>query len=316
MRFKPIDLRQVRTFPLSDRENKVSTQDFARPSGRGASVRDFLAGLPNVLAARDLRRVAQGVAAAPRAGKPVVLAMGAHVIKVGLSPWIIAFMQSGLVQAVALNGAGVVHDVEVALQGSTSEDVVAGLANGRFGMVRETGELINDAVRVGTAAGKGVGRSVGERLVQMGLPFLDRSILAAAIRNDVDVTVHVALGADIIHMHPSMDGASWGDATMTDFRTLCGVVGELADGGVLLHFGSAVLLPEVLLKAVTVARNVGRPVRRFLSVNIDFIRQYRSQNVVERMRTLEAEAVSLIGHHEILLPLLFQAILEEVGNGR
>lgn len=315
MMFTPIDLKKVQTFPLSVRENKVATSDFAKPGRAGASARDLLASLPNILAGRDLRRVARGVAAARQHNKPVVLAMGAHVIKVGLNPLIIAFMEQGLIQAIALNGAGVVHDVEVALQGATSEDVVAGLPTGRFGMVRETGELINDAVRQGSAAGKGLGRSVGERILAEKLPCRDQSILAAGVRKEVDVTVHAALGTDIVHTHPSMDGASWGAASMADFCTLCGIVGELGDGGVLLHFGSAVILPEVLLKAVTVARNVGRPVARFMSVNVDFIRQYRSQNVVERMRALEAEAISLIGHHEIMMPLLFQAILEELANG-
>src|SRR5262245_51874496 len=240
------------------------------------------------------------------------MAMGAHVIKVGLSPWVIAFMERGIIQAVALNGAGVVHDVEIALQSATSEDVVAGLANGSFGMVKETGDLINTGVRRGAAAGQGLGRSVGEHIVDQRLPFLDQSILAAGVRTDVDVTVHAAIGTDIVHMHPTMDGASWGATSMTDFRILCSVMGELGDGGVLLHFGSAVLLPEVLLKAITVAINLGRPVGRFLSVNVDFIRQYRSQNVVEHVRALDAEAVSLIGHHELMVPLLFQAILEEL----
>jgi hypothetical protein len=242
--------------------------------------------------------------------------MGAHVIKVGLSPLLIDLLERGIVTAVAMNGACVVHDFELATAGFTSEDVETQLAEGDFGMAEETGRLVNDAVAAGSRRGLGLGRAVGEWLQAARPPHLSYSILAACARLEAACTVHVAVGTDIVHMHPACDGAAVGQASLQDFRLLAAIVADLDGGGVYLNVGSAVLLPEVFLKALTLARNLGHPVRDFVTANLDFLQHYRpTQNVVRRPVARGGRGYALTGHHELLVPLLAAAVIEELGCG-
>jgi len=315
-RYEPLDPRGVKTYPLSSRPSKVSVADAARPWQPGGTFPAYLASLPNVLAVQSLRRVVTAILEAHRRGKPVILGMGAHVVKVGLSPILVDLLERGLLTAVAMNGAGAVHDFELAYAGFTSEDVEAQLAEGEFGMAEETGRVLNEAVAEGVRLGLGFGRAVGERLLAMRPPHLGQSIVAACARLNLPCTVHVALGTDIVHMHPSCDGAAVGEATQRDFRLLAAVVADLDGGGVYLNVGSAVLLPEVFLKALTLARNLGHRVRDFVTVNLDFIQHYRPlQNVVRRPVARGGEGYALTGHHELLVPLLAAALIEG-GEGR
>lgn len=308
---KPIDLRGVKTYPLGERPSKVTAAALARVWQKGGAFRDFLASLPDILGAHDLKAVVDGIVAARRAGKPVIVGMGAHVIKVGLSPVVIDLMERGIVTAIAMNGAGPIHDFELAYAGFTSEDVEPMLRTGEFGMAEETGSILNEAVREGAAKGWGFGRAVGERLLALNPPHLALSVCAAAVRLHLPVTVHVAVGSDIIHMHPTCDGAAVGQASHYDFRLLTAAVAEMGGGGVYLNVGSAVLLPEVFLKAVAVARNLGHGVKDFTSVNMDFQQHYRPmQNVVIRPVAGGGQGYALTGHHEILFPLLAAAVIE------
>ncbi len=310
-RYHPLDPKAVRTYPLASRPSQVQVQDGARPWRAGGSLRAYLDSLPNQLAARSLREIVAHILAARSHGRPVILAMGAHVIKVGLSPIVVDLLERGLVTAVALNGACVVHDFELAYAGFTSEDVEAQLAGGEFGMAEETGRILNEAVADGARRGLGFGRAVGERLLTLKPPYLSQSLVAACARLDLPCTVHVALGTDIIHMHPSCDGARVGEATQRDFRLLAAIVADLEGGGVYLNVGSAVLLPEVFLKALTLARNLGHRVREFVTVNLDFIQHYRpTQNVVRRPVAQGGKGYALTGHHELLIPLLAAALIE------
>jgi deoxyhypusine synthase len=306
----PIDPRRIHTVPLGRRPSKVATAALGRPVRRGLSVRAWLDGLPDILAARDLRDAAARIARAVRTGKPVVLGMGAHGIKVGLGPLIVDLIERGRLAAVAMNGACLVHDFELAWGGRTSEDVGPGLDRGLFGMARETGEFLNRATTEGVAAGMGLGRAIGDAIEAARLPHRHTSILAAAARAGIPATVHVAIGTDIIHMHPDADGAAIGAGSLRDFHLLAGVVGGL-DGGVYLNLGSAVILPEVFVKALNLARNVGRSVRRLTTIDMDFIRHYRpSVNVVTRPTATGGRGIQLTGHHEIMFPLLWAAVEE------
>jgi ribosomal protein S5 len=273
-------------------------------------MRKFLRGLPDILGAHDLRDAAARIATAIRRKKPIILGMGAHPIKVGLGPIIVDLIERGRLAAVAMNGACLVHDFEMAWGGRTSEDVGPGLDRGVFGMARETGEFINEATIDGMRRGLGLGRAVGEAIVRARLPFRRTSILAACVRAEIPATIHVAIGTDIIHMHPSADGAAIGAGSLHDFRLLAGVVGRL-DGGVYLNLGSAVVMPEVFVKALNLARNVGRPVRRVTTIDMDFIRHYRpGVNVVARPTATGGTGIRLTGHHEIMFPLLWSAVEE------
>jgi len=307
-----IDLRRVRTYPLRRRKSKVVATALGRVPRRGMTVRAFLTGLPDILAARDLRAIAAAIVTRHRSGKTVVLGMGAHPIKVGLSPLIIDLMRRGIVNAVAMNGAAIIHDYELAAQGATSEDVAATLADGEFGMAEETGSFLNRAITAGGAAGLGI--AVGRAIRAARLPHTALSILAAGVRHDVPVTVHVAIGTDIIHMHPSADGAAIGAASLRDFHRLAGIAQTL-HGGVFINLGSAVIIPEVFLKALNLARNVGHRVTGLLTVDMDFVRHYRPQvNVVQRPTAPDGRGYQLTGHHEIMFPLLCAAVLEELGS--
>ena len=310
-RYEPLDPKGITTYPLASRPSKVRVEDGARPWSAGGSFRAYLDSLPNQLAVRALREVVRAMLEARRNGKPVLVGMGAHVIKVGLSPILIDLLERGAVTALALNGACAVHDFELASVGWTSEDVEAQLAEGEFGMAEETGRVVNEAVIEGVRRDLGFGRAMGERLLAMRPPHLSHSLLAACARLDVPCTVHVALGTDIVHMHPCCDGAAIGAATHRDFRLLAAVVADLNAGGVYLNIGSAVLLPEVFLKALTLSRNLGHRVQNFVTANLDFIQHYRpTQNVVRRPVATGGRGYALTGHHELLVPLLAAAVIE------
>jgi hypothetical protein len=310
--FKPLDFSRVRTYPVTKRFSKVQTALLGKKIKKGASVRSLLRGLPDILAAQNLKAIARKIAASKRNNKTVLLGMGAHPIKVGLSPLIIDFMERGIIHAVALNGAGVIHDFELAYMGETSEDVAATLQDGSFGMGDETGAFINEAIAEGSKQGLGVGAAVGAAILKRRLPHRRLSILAAAAQLGVPVTSHIAIGTDIIHMHPKADGAALGDCSLRDFRTLTSVVATLG-GGVYLNFGSAVVLPEVFLKAVSLSRNLGNPIKDLTTVNLDFLQHYRPlTNVVIRPTLGSGKGYHLTGHLEIMVPLLFAAVLEEL----
>lgn len=307
----PLDLAGVRTYPLASRKSQVTRADFGRPLPRGARVTELLDALPRILGGQALRGLAADVLRGRSLGKPILWGLGAHVIKVGLSPVLVDLMEKGLVTGLALNGAGVVHDFELAVAGHTSEDVSAGLGSGEFGMARETGEEINRAIVEGDRDGLGLGAAVGRYLVARKPPHLDVSLLAAAHRLGLPATVHVAVGTDIVHMHPACDPAALGRATHLDFRLFAAEVARLGGGGVYLNVGSAVMLPEVFLKAVTLARNLGHTITDFTTANLDFIQSYRpNTNVVERPTSGVGRGYSLTGHHEILVPLLAAALIE------
>jgi hypothetical protein len=310
-RYEPLDPLGIRTYPLASRPSKVRVEDAATPWRAGGTFQAYLDSLPHHLAARGLREVTQAILAAREKGKPVLLGMGAHVIKVGLTPILVDLLERGVVTAVALNGACAVHDCELALAGFTSEDVEVQLAEGEFGMAEETGRILNEAVGEGARRGVGFGRALGEWLLRAAPPHLAHSLIAACARLEVPCTVHVALGTDIVHMHPGCDGAAVGATTHRDFRLLAAVVADLGDGGVYLNVGSAVLLPEVFLKALTLARNLGHRVQDFVTVNLDFIQHYRpTQNVVRRPVARGGRGYALTGHHELMVPLLAAAVIE------
>jgi hypothetical protein len=308
---EPLDLSRVRTYPLADRKSTVGLADFGRPHVPGGSVAALLDSLPKVLGAETLRRLAGDVLRARSAGKPILWGIGAHVLKVGLSPVLIDLMDRGLVTGLAMNGAGIVHDFELAVAGRTSEDVADGLGSGAFGMARETGEEVNRAIVEGDRDGLGLGSALGRYLEARRPPHLAVSLLAAARRLGLPATVHVAVGTDIVHIHPSCDPAALGRSTHLDFRIFAGQVAELGGGGVYLNVGSAVLLPEVFLKAVTLARNLGHQLADFATANLDFVQSYRpNTNVVQRPTRGVGRGYSLTGHHELLVPLLAAALVE------
>jgi hypothetical protein len=309
--YEEFDLSNVRTYPLASRRSKVHAADFARPHQPGGTVKEWLGSLPAILAARDVRRVADAMVTARRQGAGIVWGIGAHVIKTGLSPVLIDLMRRGFVSALAMNGAGIIHDFEIALSGGTSEDVDEALGPGRFGMADETGGLLNDIIRQASEQGQGIGQAVGRSLAAASSPHLDLSLAVAAHRLNIPVTVHVAIGTDIVHMHPAASGAAIGDASLRDFRYFTACVARLQDG-VYLNCGSAVILPEVFLKAVALVRNQGVPLDRLTTVNIDFLRMYRPHtNVVTRpVAGTSGAGISLVGHHEILIPLIAAAVIE------
>lgn len=300
--------------PLRLRPSKVQVEDFARPYRRGMSVAEFLEGLPRVLAGGDLQRLARAVVEAKRRRKPILWGIGGHVIKVGVSPVLIRLMASGFVTGLASAGAALIHDFEIALAGHTSEDVEAQLKRGRYGQARETSAVLNRLAREARRSRGSFAARVGEYLERRGDPrFLDCSLLVAAVRHQVPFTVHLGIGADIFHMSPNADGAALGECALRDFREFCRRVRQLDGGGVYLNVGSAVQLPEVFLKALAAAQASGRAPRGFTTANLDFIQHYRpTQNVVLRpSRVFRSQGIALTGSHELLLPLLGAAILEE-----
>ena len=308
--YEEFDLSGVKTYPLRSRQSKVTLGQFATPYKPGSGVGGLVGSLPGLLAAHDFKQVVRAIAAAKAEDRSIVWGLGAHVLKTGLSPVIVDLMERGFVSAIATNGAGIIHDFEIALSGQTSEDVDATLGPGTFGMAEETGTQLNQAINEGVASGFGLGQSIGRHLEAAKPPFAQISVAASAWRLQIPLTVHVAVGTDIIHMHPQASGASIGEASLRDFKYFASIVARLA-GGVFLNCGSAVVLPEVFLKAVAVARNDGRSLDGLTTVNIDFLRHYRPlTNVVSRPTAGSGTGYSLTGHHELLIPLLASALID------
>lgn len=308
---KPYDLNLIRTYSLKDRPSKVNVGSFGRPHLRGGSVEEFLEGLPRTLGAQNLRDLAHAMVQARLQGKTVLWGLGGHVIKTGLSPVLIDLMDRGLVTGVALNGSGVIHDFEIALVGATSEDVEAQLAQGAFGMAEETGREINKAIKEGVAAGLGIGEAVGRHLAQLQPEYGKYSLLLQAYHRGIPVTVHVTVGADIIHNHPEVSPRDIGEGSHRDFRLFARMVAGLNEGGVYLNCGSAVTLPEVFLKCVTLVRNSGESLRNFTTANLDFLQHYRpTENVIKRPVKTGGRGIPISGHHEILIPLLAAWLVE------
>ncbi len=308
--YEPFDLSSVRTYPLKSRPSNVRAADFARPYTPGSGLAGWLDALPSILAGKDFREVVKAIFDARRRGAGIVWGFGAHVIKTGLSPILIDLMERGFVSALATNGAGIIHDFEIALAGCTSEDVEKALGPGEFGMAEETGRLLNLAINQGVRSGQGLGQAVGAFLAERHPQYEHLSVAAAAARLRIPLTVHVAIGTDIIHMHPAASGEALGEGSLRDFRYFASSVARLG-GGVYLNCGSAVVLPEVFLKAVSVARNQGYSLEGLVTVNLDFARLYRPQvNVVQRPTRGVGKGYALVGHHELTIPLLAAALVE------
>lgn len=312
--YAPIDMEKVSTYSLESRASKVNVAEhFAASPVADSSFWEFFNGLPELLGAKSLRAVVKAIVSARWKDRPVVLAMGGHVIKCGLQPVLKKLIESGIITAVAMNGSVTIHDYEVSLVGATSEDVGAVLQSGDFGFSRETGQGMNAALASGRKQGFGFGESIGRAILDNDHPYKDFSLLACCVAKEIPVTVHVALGTDIIHQHPQADGATIGELSMQDFRLLSSVVADLGDGGVWMNVGSAVLMPEVFLKALSIAQNLGHKVDNFTTANFDMIQHYRPlQNVVKRPTSGEGRGYTITGHHEINIPLLAHAILNEL----
>lgn len=309
-RYKPLSFKNVKTYSLGSRKSKVEIGLAGKPYRKGDSFKSFLDSLPSYLAASDLKAIAEAVVNARKNDRPVVLGMGAHPIKVGLSPIIIDLMKRGIITAIATNGACIIHDFEISLTGKTSEDVASELCSGRFGMARETAKGLHRAIKIGVSRGYGIGRSVGEYINKSKNKYRDMSIFSTGYDLGIPMTVHVSIGSDIIHMHPDADGKSIGEGSMKDFRLFASVVTDL-EGGVYINLGSAVVMPEVFLKAINVARNLGYKVENITTVNMDFIQHYRPrQNVLMRPTMNKGQCYAITGHHEIMLPLLAASIIE------
>jgi len=309
-RFKPLSLDKVRSYPLKERVSKVRIEDFAEPWQSGQSLNRWLRSIPKILAGNEFREIVDRIVRAAASNKTIILALGAHAIKVGLNPIILDLLNRRVISGLAMNGAGIIHDAEIAMVGHTSEVVEAEIETGRFGMAEETGRFLNAAISEGAKQGLGLGRSVGAMLVKENFPYNRYSLLAGAYELDIPVTVHVAIGTDIIHFHPSVDGASIGRSSHLDFRIFARLISTL-EKGVFINLGSAVIMPEVFLKALSLARNLGYNVKEFTTVNMDFIQHYRGiTNVVLRPTLHGGKGYSLIGHHEIMFPLLSAAVIE------
>lgn len=307
------DRKKLTTYPIKLRQNKVKAAQFVKKIEPDDTVGAFIDKLPDILAAGDLKAIIRHWADAYKKGQPVIVAMGAHVIKCGLSPLLIELINQGLISALALNGAGTVHDFEVSYLGETSEDVAVEIKEGRFGMVEETGRYINEAVIAGAKAGLGMGESIGQKIIDMANPYQSKSLLAACVKKNIPVTVHTAIGNDIIHMHPACDGAALGKTSYQDFLTFAENLTKLENGGLYFNIGSAVVLPEVFLKAVSMVRNSGCKLDKMITVNMDMQRQYRPlENVVKRPTNKGGQGYMLLGHHEINLPLIAAGVFAKL----
>ncbi len=310
---KPLSLDQVHTYPLSSRPSKVSLTDFAKPVSGNPSLRDFLDSFPNILAVKNLRELATRIHRARELNKPIIWGIGGHVIKTGLAPLLIDLMRKGFLTAVAANGSVLVHDAEIAMVGATSEDVDATLGEGAFGAADETGKLLNRAAQAGLRDKIGLGEAISRELIATKPAHEEYSLLCAAYKARVPVTVHLTIGGDIAHFHPAVDGAALGASTHTDFRLLAEIVRRMNGGGVYLNIGSAVTLPEVFLKCVTVVRNLGHQLQDITTANFDFIQSYRPLTNVVRRPTADGagHGFAITGHHELTLPLLAAHLIRE-----
>lgn len=312
-KYKSIDLSNLKTISIKDRLSKVDSKDFACVCNKGSSLADFIDTLPEILAGSVLRKLISKIVDAKIKGKPVIVSMGAHVIKCGLSPIIIDLMRRGVIDTLALNGAGAIHDCEVALVGATSEDVVRGMQDGSFGMAYETADFLNNCAQISMEQDLGFGESLGKALVEQKTEYNNVSLLASAYEFDVPVTIHACIGCDIVHMHESADGEAIGAASMHDFRILTSAMKELGNGGVIMNLGSAVVLPEVVLKALTTVINLGYNMSGMFGFNLDFVQHYRSNTqIVARVKEIGGDGASLTGHHEIMIPLIAAGIIESL----
>lgn len=310
-KFEPIDLSKIETYELSSRPSKVVADDFAKPVSSDDSLKDFLAKFPAILASQSLRAVANKIREAKQKGKPIIWGIGGHVIKTGLAPIFIDLMNRGYVSLIAANGSVLVHDSEMAMVGFTSEDVDASLSSGDFGAARETGDLLNNAAKRAMSENRGLGSVLGETLASRQLKFPELSLLKTSSDLKIPFTAHLTIGTDIGNFHPNADGAALGASSHTDFKIFCSAVRELDGGGVYLNIGSAVTMPEIFLKAVTVVRNLGNPLKDFTTANFDFIQHYRPlTNVVRRpVANGAGNGYAITGHHEIMIPLLAAHII-------
>ncbi|MBN2102828.1 hypothetical protein JW835_02205 [bacterium] len=314
-KYKRIDIKKVRTVSIASRSSLIDPSLFARPNLLDGSFQGVWESLPRVLKASDLHALVDDIKQAKMKEKPILVMMGAHVIKTGLSPVLIDLMRMGVIQGIAMNGAGAIHDMELAYYGKTSEDVAEMLKTGEFGMASETGELLNDTLKQKGKETLGFGETLGQRIVLDNPTYAEYSLLGQAYQMDIPVTLHVALGTDIVHQHPSADGALIGQFSLRDFYIFCHLVSKIRDGGVVLLFGSAVILPEIFLKALTVARNIYGSVNNFVTANFDMIRHYRPQmNVVERPTQDQGRGYTFVGHHEIMIPFLAAGIKYKLSN--
>ena len=312
-KIKPADPKEIKTYPLRSRPSKVTLDILARPMVPGSTIPDFLGGLPDVLAARDFRMFLNAMSKTKKEGRPILFGLGAHVIKVGLNPVIINMMEQGWISAIVLNGAGIIHDFELAYAGKTSEDVAVQIAEGHFGMAEETGDFLNSAIQAGDGEGLGLGESVGKKIAESDFPHKDLSLLGSAYELGIPVTVHVAIGTDTIHFHPKVDGGILGRTSLKDFFLLCSLVEDL-NGGVFCCVGSAVIIPEVLLKSISFARNRGVVLEEVTTAVFDFNMHYRpDQNIVKRPFGKKGRGYYFIGHHELMIPLL-SASLTSLGG--
>ena len=310
----PLEFDQLTTYSVHDRFSKVTVEHFAKPLVPGCSLADFIASFPQQFMGVDFPELITRLATSHQQQHPVYIGMGAHVIKVGMNPILIDLMEQGVIQGIALNGAGIIHDSEIAMVGRTSEDVGSVLDDGAFGAAKETGEVVNNAIINGAKEGLGLGQSMGKYLIEHDFPYNDSSLLAMAYKLEVPVTVHVAVGTDIVHIHPSADGAAIGATSHRDFKLFCRLISTL-ENGAYLNLGSAVILPEVFLKSITVVRNLGYKVENFTTANFDFIRHYRTMtNVVNRPTATGGKGFNFIGHHELMIPLLAAALKEEISR--
>ncbi len=309
----PLNLKQLRRYSVTERPSKVAQGSFAKVTPAGSSFRTFTGNLPRILAAEKFGCLVEAIASAHRRRRTVLVMLGAHVLKVGLSPLLVDLIERRIVTAIAMTGSGIIHDFELAYQGQTSEEVAEALADGSFGMARETADLLNAAIGEGAKKDRGIGESVGQMIEEKKFRFRKLSVFAAAYRVGIPATVHVAIGTDIIHQHASCDGAAVGKASLTDFHALTQVVSGIGEGAVVLNVGSAVILPEVFLKAVSISRNLGHSVKDFTVANLDMIQHYRPhQNVLSRPTALGGQAISITGHHELMVPLLYAAVMEKL----
>ena len=310
-----VDLAKVRTVPVVRRPNKVSAEEFAKPPGKDRSFHAFLSSLPDILVARDFRLLVDAIANAAQKRRAVVVMLGGHIVKTGLAPLLVTLIERNVITHVAMNGSAAIHDFEIARFGGTSEDVAAGLKDGTFGMAEETGREMNDAFVRGSKGAQGMGESLAHTLEQSKLAQPELSVLLGAHRHGIPVTVHAAIGAEIIHQHPNANGAAIGDTSHRDFRRLAASLDALDEGGVVLNLGSAVIMPEVFLKALTIARNLnhGKP-QNFVTCDLDMQRHYRPKmNVVQRPTLHSGKGYEITGHHELMVPLLVWAVLDRLG---